>query len=132
MRKAHIIRPGQAPEVIELPTTGDPSLFVGRWFITNVELWSDDVIHEFSPAELVIETDGLGSMRFIAVECDLDVIDCERDGRPAIEWSWHGWDDGHETSGRGWASLTDQGTLKGRIYFHRGDASDFAAELAPA
>lgn len=54
MRKAHIIRPGQPPEVIELPNfSGDRSPFVGRWSITEMEFWNDDVIHEFSPAELV-------------------------------------------------------------------------------
>lgn len=31
------------------------------------------------------------------------------------------------SSGRGWAVLTDSDTLRGKLYFHSGDASRFTA-----
>ena len=50
----------------------------------------------------------------------------ERDGLPAIEFSFDGTDEGDRISGRGWAVLAD--TLRGRLFFHDGDESAFRAE----
>ena len=101
--------------------------FVGRWKITHMELWSEDVINQFVPASIEISSEGLGSIQFIAVQGDLDGRAGQRHGHPAIEWSWVGWDDSDETSGRGWCILHDDDTLEGEICFHRGDASGFHA-----
>jgi hypothetical protein len=127
--KATIIRPGAPPEHLELPTR-DRALgpFTGRWRIVDMELWDADAFDAFAPAELVLGTDGFGTMTFIAVQCDLDVEREDRDGRPGIAWCWRGWDDSDESAGRGWAVLSEDGSLSGRVYIHHGDASDFRAE----
>lgn len=53
-----------------------------------------------------------------------------RDGRPGVEFSWQGDDDGDPASGRGWAVLESDGSLRGRIYVHLGDDSGFHAMRA--
>lgn len=53
-----------------------------------------------------------------------------RDRRPGVEFSWQGHDEGDPASGRGWATLEAEGSLRGRIYFHLGDDSGFHAVLA--
>jgi hypothetical protein len=58
----------------------------------------------------------------------MDVLPADRDGSPAIEYSWEGTDEGDHVSGRGWAVLRADGSLSGRIYFYRGDESSFRAE----
>ena len=50
-----------------------------------------------------------------------------RDGKPAVEFSWEGIDEGNQCSGRGWAVLEGDG-LAGRLFFHGGDDSGFTAE----
>ena len=55
------------------------------------------------------------------------MITVEREGRPAVEFSWVGFDENDEASGRGWAVMLDDRTLSGRIYFHGGDDSGFRA-----
>lgn len=105
----------------------------GRWQIVEMELWDRDAIELLGPAFIKIGADGTGSFRFIAVEGDIDGHHIERDGHPAIEFSWVGTDDSDNASGRGWALLEADGSLVGRIDFHRGDDSGFraAADQSP-
>jgi len=51
----------------------------------------------------------------------------ERHGRPYVEFTWDGNDECDPASGRGWAKLEKDGSLKGRIYIHDGDDSGFKA-----
>ena len=45
-------------------------------------------------------------------------------GKPAVEFSWDGNDEMDPAQGRGWAVL-DGDRLKGMIFFHQGDESEF-------
>ena len=57
-------------------------------------------------------------------------MDCRstvRDGKPAIDFSWEGFDEGDLVGGRGWA-VRDGDTLHGHLYFHLGDDSSFVAK----
>jgi hypothetical protein len=36
-------------------------------------------------------------------------------------------DEGDQVSGRGWATLADDGTLEGHLFIHQGDDSGFRA-----
>ena len=55
-------------------------------------------------------------------------MDCHIDQRPdpRIEFTWHGFDEGHELTGRGHAAIAD-GELQGHIHIHLGDDSAFRA-----
>jgi hypothetical protein len=41
--------------------------------------------------------------------------------------TWDGTDEGDRVSGRGWAQLEPDGSLRGHISFHAGDDSGFRA-----
>jgi hypothetical protein len=68
-----------------------------------------------------------GSFGFIAVQGELDCREVIRDGRPGVEFSWEGNDDCDPASGRGWAVLEEDDSLRGRTFFHLGDDSSFTA-----
>lgn len=91
-----------------------------------MELWTSDDLDLLGPAHLTLERDGGGTMRFIAVDAVLDYRGVQRDGQPAIEFSFDGIDEGDHISGRGLAMLMGD-ELHGRIFFHRGDDSAFTA-----
>lgn len=101
---------------------------VGRWRIAEMELWAQEDVDLVGPGFIAFDRDHTGSLGFIAVEGDLDWREASRDGCPGVEFSWEGHDDGDHASGRGWAVQEDDGSLRGRIYFHLGDASGFRAE----
>lgn len=111
-------------ERLDSPSVATPSI-VGRWRIIAMELWDQDAIDLLGPGFFEFRGDNSGSFRFIAVEAWMDVRPSDRDGRPGVEFSWEGHDDGDRTSGRGWATLAADGTLTGRILFHLGDDSSF-------
>ena len=106
------------------PKTSNP--FVGRWRITEMELWDRDDLDLVVPAFIEFDREGMGEFQFIAVQGCLDCRFSERGGMPAVEFSWEGQDDGDDSLGRGWAILRD-GKLEGRWLFHRGDDSWFLA-----
>lgn len=79
------------------------------------------------PAYLQFDPDGLGEFQFIAVQDGLDCKYSERAGRPWVEFSWEGEDEGDSQCGRGWAVLQTDGSLSGHFFFHHGDDSAFKA-----
>ena len=50
-----------------------------------------------------------------------------RDGRSGVEFSSEGNDDCDPASGRAWAVLEEDDSLRGRIFFHLGNDSSFTA-----
>ena len=70
-----------------------------------------------------------GRFQFIAVHGVIDGRHVERDGRPAVEFTWDGSDEGDRVSGRGWVQLCPDGSLLGHIYFHDGDNSGIPSNL---
>ncbi len=99
----------------------------GRWRISEMELWDQDAIDLIGPGYIYFDaTNQSSTFQFIAVEGWLDCRFAERDGVPAVEFSWEGNDELDPASGRGWAVLEGD-VLKGRIFIHRGDDSGFTA-----
>ena len=110
-----------------MPTRPTPKrLLTGVWRIVDTELWDLDDLDLLEPAHLILEPDGLGALRLLAIEADLDYRIVERDGCAAVEFSFEGSDEGDQISGRGWAIL-DGEQLRGRLFLHRGDDSGFTA-----
>ena len=106
-------------------------LLIGVWRIVDTELWDLDDLDLLEPAHVTLEADGLRALRLLAMEADLDYRIVERDGRPAVEFSFDGSDEGDRISGRGWAIL-DGEQLRGRLFLHRGDDSGFTASRSEA
>jgi hypothetical protein len=105
---------------------------LGTWRMVEMELWDREDLDLVGPAFIVFGKDGTGRFAFIAVEGWMDCRDTPRDGRAGVEFSWECNDDCDPATGRGWAVLERDGSLRGRIYFHLGDDSGFGAERVEA
>jgi hypothetical protein len=99
----------------------------GRWRIVEMEVWDREAIDLVGPAFIELRANGHGSFRFIAVEGGIDARRVDLDGRPAVEFTWDGEDESDHASGRGWAVLEPDGSLRGRFFIHLGDNSGFRA-----
>lgn len=101
----------------------------GRWQITEMTEWDEDYLNEEVEAFIEFGANDLGSFQFGYVQGDIDYRTTEREGKPAVEFSWEGGDgaDGTPLTGRGWAVL-DGKELNGMIFMHRGDESGFVAK----
>jgi hypothetical protein len=91
-----------------------------------MSLWDREALDLLGPA--FVEVRGSrGQFRFIAVDGWMDCRHGRRNGRPSVDFTWEGNDEGDPASGRGWVLLRQDGSLTGHIYFHRGDDSRFTA-----
>ena len=100
--------------------------FIGTWFISEMESWDADYIDLVGPGHLAIGPKGVGSVRFGAVDADLDwrIEDIRRGQK--LQFTFEGFDEGDPISGRGWAVV--EGTqMVGHIYIHHGDEAPFKA-----
>jgi hypothetical protein len=104
--------------------------FTGRWRIVEMDLRGREAIDLLGPGYIDFGNDQDGKFRFIAVEGWMDCRNGVRDGRPLVEFTWDGNDEGDPVSGRGWAMLEDDGTMNGHIFFHQGNDSGFKAVRA--
>lgn len=99
----------------------------GRWRIEEMSGWDRDVIDLVEPGFIEF-SGGTGRFGFIAVRGWLDCRAVERDDRIGVEFTWEGLDEGDQVSGRGWASLVDDETIEGHVFFHNGEDSSFRAK----
>jgi hypothetical protein len=88
-----------------------------------MELWDTDYLDLVEPAYIRFDSRGHGEFVFGAVTGSLD---CRHTG-DRVDFTWQGNDEMDEASGRGWAKLSDDGTLGGEIKIHLGDKSAFKA-----
>lgn len=100
----------------------------GEWRITETKVWGPDALDCVQSAFIRFDEDRLGEFAMVALRGRLDCFYVERDGKPAVEFSWEGEDDGDDRCGRGWATLDGDGALRGRFFIHLGDHSAFVAE----
>jgi hypothetical protein len=105
----------------------EASPILGTWRIVEMEVWSRDAFELDGPALMTFKSDGTGRFNLIAVQGWMDARFVTRGGREAVEFSWEGNDECDPASGRGWAVLVGD-RLEGRLFFHLGDDSAFAAE----
>lgn len=117
-------------ELVLMPTK---SPILGEWRITTMEQWEQDYVDAEVKAYIRFDEGGGGEFQFGYVSGSMDCQFTERDGRPAVEWSWEGNDEMDEVSGRGWAALArDEKHLHGHIFLHGGDGSGFDARRPAA
>ncbi len=94
-----------------------------------MDLWAQEDVDLVAPAFIDFGAGHMGSLGFIAVQGGLDWRDAPRDGCPGVELSWEGFDDeGDPATGRGWAVIEEDGSLRGHVFFHLGDDSGLRAE----
>lgn len=100
----------------------------GRWRIVEMSNWDRDAIDLVEPGFIEFTQDRTGQLGFVAVSGWLDCRPGERDGKPGVDFTWEGIDEGDQVSGRGWATLVDDDTIEGHLFFHLGDDSTFRAQ----
>jgi hypothetical protein len=98
--------------------------FVGKWRITDMEVWGQDYVDMEVPGFIRIDSGGTGRFQFGLVSGDMDgrVEQCGDSTR--FEFSWSGQDENDPACGRGWAVIQNS-ELCGRIYLHLADDSAF-------
>ena len=99
--------------------------FIGPWRIIWMSDWDQDYVDMDVSGHLIFGPGGSGSFQFGMVQGQMD---CKVDRRrsPRIDFTWHGFDEGDELTGRGHAEIVDD-ELRGHIYIHLGDDSAFHA-----
>ena len=96
---------------------------VGRWRITEADLWERDFLDLVGPATLTIKADGHGEIAFGAVQAGLDI-----DYAPSmVFFTWFGFDEMDEVTGTGSAELLEDGSLEIEFAYHLGDEAVFKA-----
>ncbi len=101
---------------------------MGRWRLVEAEAWDEEYLHLVEPAHLQIGAGQLGRLVFGGITAEMDYRLSERMGRTTIDFSWEGWDEGTQVSGRGWGVLDEDGRLRLRLFIHNGDESGLTAE----
>jgi hypothetical protein len=110
----------------EDPST-PPTRLIDRWRIEWMSEFDLDSIDLVEPGFIEFDQDGRGEFALIAVRGQLDCRSVVRNGQPGVEFSWVGFDELDQASGRGWAALVDDETIEGNLFFHLGDDSSFRA-----
>lgn len=88
-----------------------------------METWDQDFLDLVGPARITFVRGGRGEIHFGAVDLTLDWRAPAAGGR--VEFTFEGFDEGDEVSGRGWAKL-DGDRLTGKILFHMGETASAA------
>lgn len=101
--------------------------FVGRWRIVQMEAWDEDYFEMDGPAFIDVERRGLGSFKFGLVEGQIDCRFHIEAGDPVLDFSWEGRDENDAACGRGRALVDASGEMRGRIFIHLGEDSEFVA-----
>ena len=100
--------------------------FSGTWHITRSEDLEEDHLHLLAPAVIEFKKGHLGTLRFGALDAQLD---WRADG-PVIEFVFQGFEEGDEVCGRGKARIGDDDVVRGRLLYFLGDEFRFEAERA--
>lgn len=96
---------------------------VGRWRITEADLWERDFLDLVGPATMTIRADGHGEIAFGAVQSGLDI----EHAPSMVFFTWFGFDELDEVTGTGSAELLDDGSLEIEFAYHLGDEAVFKA-----
>ena len=104
-----------------------PNPFSGRWRIISMSAWEQEFIDEEEEGYVEFTDKRGGEFHFGYVHRNMDCRITTRDGQQAVEWTWEGNDEMDPAAGRGWAVVKGD-ELRGRIFFHGGDESDFVGK----
>ena len=101
--------------------------FLGKWRIAWMEKWDQEYIDMEVPGFINIETKNKGEFCFGSIQGSIDYQLSDYANGHRLEFSWIGHDEMDETSGRGWVTVKNDGTLTGHIFIHGVEDSAFTA-----
>lgn len=99
--------------------------FSGTWRIVWMSDWEQDYVDMDVPGHFTFSRGRSGSFQFGMVQGRMDCV-LDQHNRQRIDFTWHGFDEGDELTGRGHVEIVGD-ELRGHIYFHLGDDSAFRA-----
>lgn len=99
----------------------------GVWRITEMSMWDRDFIDLVAPGHLEVIPGGTGTFAFGEVEAEIDCRIEKLADQERLAFSFAGWDEGDDVSGRGWV-VANGDRMEGWFSFHLGDESTFKAE----
>jgi len=102
-----------------------PRKLIGRWRIVEMDEWEE--LDDLGPPYIEFDRKGQGSFRFMVIEGWMDVRPAEHLGPTGVEFCWEGQQEMDAASGRGWARLSEDGEMVGRIFLFLSDDSSFRA-----
>ena len=97
---------------------------IGRWRITEADLWDRNHLDLVEPATMTINEGGHGEISFGALQAGLDL----EYARSFVFFTWAGFDEMDDVSGSGSAELLDDGTLEIEFAYHFGDEAVLKAK----
>lgn len=103
-------------------TSRKTTSFIGKWRIVWMDGWDQDYVDLEVPGYVTFEKKGIGNFQFGLAQGQIDY----RGDASRVEFTWSGFDEGDEMSGRGFAEIVRE-ELCGHIYIHLGDDSAFRA-----
>jgi hypothetical protein len=104
--------------------------FFGVWRIKEMELWDKEGRRGQEEGRIEFLPKECGNIRFDGLKADITFkVKKEAEGEK-VEFLFEGMDEGNPVSGRGWGKIEGP-LLKGRIYLHFGEDSDFLAFKEP-
>ncbi len=103
------------------------SEYLGTWRLTEMSTWERDFIDLVAPGRLTVKRNGTGTFAFGAIEAEIDCRIEKVDGHERLAFSFAGWDEGDDVSGRGWA-VARGNSMAGWFGFHLGDEATFKAK----
>jgi len=121
--------PGRGRRGFRDEVRGMKKAVLGRWRIVKMSTWDSDYIDMVSPGIVAFKNNGEGQLRFGCVDVELDWR--IEGGSERVEFTFSGFDEGSEVSGRGWAEV-QKSRMAGKIFLHMGDVSEFVARKAAA
>ncbi len=90
---------------------------IGRWRITEANLWDRAYLDLCGPATLTIQANGRGEIEYGAMQAGLDL----EYGRSIVFFTWEGFDEMTEVRGTGSAELQEGGSIEIEFAYHLGD-----------
>ncbi len=90
---------------------------LGRWRITNSDLWDAEHLDQVEPTTVCFEANGHGSFAFGALDAGMRL----EHGRTIVFFHFEGFNEGDEVRGTGSAELMDDGALEIELNFFDSD-----------
>ena len=96
------------------------------WRLTDMSTWDKDFIDLVAPGHIQLKSDGTGTLAFGAIQADMDCRIEKHGTTERLSFSFAGWDEGDDITGRGWAEISGN-DMSGWFAFHQGDETTFKA-----
>ena len=96
---------------------------IGRWRITEADLWDRKHLDLCGPAKIIIGKDGHGEIEFGALQAGLDL----EYSQSIVFFTWVGDEEMDQVGGSGSAELLDDGSLEIEFNYHHGDEAILTA-----